>query len=393
MHKRVLAFLTAGLMLVAAACGGDDTATELAERERQIAELEQQLADATSTTSTTVAGEIPGTTGGGTATSAAEGLATTTTLPSGVYAVAEIDTCVIGSAPGQEVNLRTGPGSDEALVGSLPADVTGVRTTGWAALDGGGNEWRQILHEDGTAWVFSTFLTPGECPVGPSAGYCVNEAACTDTPNVRTGLGGAYSIIGTLADDEVGIVGTGATALDDRNRPWVQIRYEEGAGWVAGWLLDQEPCSPTECPPPSLPWTISADAVGPIELGMPIIALGTATGFTWAFEEPGAVGCLAGTAAGLGVGIIAHGGTVVDEMNVYERDDAVTAAGMRVGDSLAEVQAAYGSRVLDITDDGYAGTAVWIDVDADGAADLVALISGSTVRAIRLPAVLSEGCL
>jgi uncharacterized protein YraI len=392
MKTRVLAFLATGLMVVAAACGGDDTAAQLAERERQIAELEQQLADATSTTST-MAGETPGTTGAGTGTSTAEGPATTTTLPPGVYAVAEIDTCVIGSAPGQEVNLRAGPGSDEALVGTLAGDATGVRTTGWASLDGGGQEWRQILHEDGTAWAFSTFLTPGECPVGPPAGYCVNEAACTDTPNVRTGPGGAYSIIGTLAADAVAIVGTGASTLDDRNRPWVQIRYEEGAGWVAGWLLDQEPCTPTECPPPPLPWTITADTVGPIELGMPITALGTATGFTWAFEEPGAVGCLAGTAAGLGVGIIAHAGALVDEINVYERDDAVTAAGMRVGDSLAEVQAAYGSRVLEITDDGYAGTAVWIDVDGDGEADLVALISGSTVRAIRLPAVLSEGCL
>lgn len=393
MHKRVLALLVAGLMLVAVACGGDDTAAQLAEREREIAELERELAEATSTTSTTVAGELPGSTEAVTPTSTGESPATTTTLPPGVYAVAEIDTCVIGSAPGQEVNLRAGPGSDAALVGSLAADATGVATTGWAALDGGGNEWRQILHEDGTAWVFSTFLTPRECPVGPSVGYCVNEAACTDTPNVRTGLGGAYSIIGTLATDEVGIVGTGATTLDDRNRPWVQIRYGEGTGWVAGWLLDQEPCSPTECPPPPLPWTITADAVGPIELGMPITGLGTATGFTWAFEEPGAVGCLLGTAVGLGVSIIAHEGTVVDEINVYERDDALTAVGMRVGDSLAEVQAAYGSRVLDITDDGYAGTAVWIDVDGDGAADLVALLSGSAVRAIRLPAVLSEGCL
>jgi uncharacterized protein YraI len=389
MKLRAWALLATGLMMVVAACGDDDTASRLAEQERQIAELQQQLAEATSTTGTDA---TTSSTGDGTTITGATDGTTTTTLPPGVYAVAQLDTCAIGSAPGQEVNLRSGPGSDQALVGTLAGDATGVHTTGWASLDTSGNEWRQIVHDDGTAWVFAAFLTPGECPVGPALGYCVNQDACTDTPNVRTGLGGGYDVIGTLATDAVGIMGTGATTLDDRNRPWVQIRYQEGTGWVAGWLLDREPCSPTECPPPALPWTITAEAVGPIELGMPITGLGTATGFTWGFEENCAVGCLAGTATGLGVGIFAHEGTVVDEIDVYERNDAVTAAGMRVGDSVAEVQAAYGSRVLQITDDGYAGTAVWIDADDDGTADMVALVTGSTVRAIRLPAVLSEGC-
>ena len=384
MRLKARAVLAAGLMLVLTACGDDDTAARLAEQEQQIAELQEQLGAATSTTAS--ASETSSTTSGPTSST------TTTTLPPGAYAVAEADTCVIGSAPGEEVNVRSGPGSDQGLVGTLGEDAAGVHTTGWAVRDGDGDEWREIAYDGATGWVFSTLLTPGACIVGPAVGYCVNEDACTDTPNVRTGLGGAYDIIGTLPADAVGIPGTGATALDDRDRPWVQIRHEGGVGWVAGWLLDSEPCSPAECPPPPLPWVITADAVGPIELGMPITGLGAASGFTWDFEENCAVGCLFGTAAGLGVNIYAHEGTVVDEIDVYDGDDAVTLAGMRVGDTLAAVQATYGARVLDITGDGYGGTAVWIDADADGTADMVALVDGSTVMGIRLPAVLSEGC-
>ncbi|HSQ38161.1 MAG TPA: hypothetical protein VLS92_09750, partial [Acidimicrobiia bacterium] len=351
MKPRGWAVLAAGLMLVSTACSNDDTAARLAEAEQRIAELEQQLLAATSTT--VPSGETSSTTDATTSS-----VTTTTALP-GAYAVAAADTCVIGVSPGDEINVRSGPGSGQDLVGTLADDAAGVRTTGWAALDDDGDEWRQIAYEDASAWVFAAFLTP--CTVGPATGYCVNEAACTDTPNVRTGLGSGFDIIGTLAVDAVGIQGTGATAFDDRDRPWVQIRHEGGAGWVAGWLLDAEPCSPAECPPPPLPWTITADAVGPIELGMPITDLGTATSLDWAFEEPCAAGCLTGTAAGLDGYIISHDGTTVDEVDFD--GDVETEDGMRPGDTLATVQAIYGARVLDVGDDGFGGTAVWIDAD------------------------------
>jgi uncharacterized protein YgiM (DUF1202 family) len=381
MGPRGLVLVAVGLMLVAAACGGDDTAELLAEQQQQIAELEQELAAATSTTQATGATDASTTTATSTSTTA------TTSLP-GTYVVAQAEVCVVGIAPGEEVNVRSGPGGDQDIVGTVAQDAAGLWTTGWAALDPDGDEWRQITYEESTAWVFAAFLTP--CSVTPAVGYCVNEEACTDTPNVRTGLGGAYDVIGTLATDAVGVPGTGAVAFDERDRPWVQIRYEDGAGWVAGWLLDPEPCTPTECPPSPLPWMIATDAVGPIELGMPITELGAATDLVWDFEEPCAVGCLVGTAVGLDAYVIAHDGTTVDEINF--EGDVVAVDGLGVGDSLADWQAAYGTQVLDVTDDGYGGTALWIDVDADGTADLVALGHDSAVTSIRLPAVLSEGC-
>jgi hypothetical protein len=80
----------------------------------------------------------------------------------------------------------------------------------------------------------------------------------------------------------------------------------------------------------------------------------------------------------------------VDEVDF--NGDVVTADGLRVGDTLATLQAIYGARVLDTTDDGFGGTAVWIDADGDDTADLIALVELGEVVTIRLPAVLSEGC-
>jgi len=387
MRPRAWLAMAAGLMLVLAACGDDgDTAAQLAEAEQQIADLQAQLDAATSTT--TLPGETTSTTGG----EGAGPSTTTTALPAGAYPVPVADACIIGSVPGDEVNVRSRPGSDQEVIGTLAEDATGVHVTGWGARDADGDEWRQIAFEETTGWVFGALLTPWACTVGEALGYCVNEDACADTPNVRTGLGAGYAVLDTLETDAMGIQGTGATTLDDRGRLWVQIRHGEGVGWVAGWLLDAEPCSPAECPPPPLPWVITADGVGPIELGMPLAGLGEATGFTWDFTEDCAEGCLTGTAPGLGVVIFAHEGMVVDEIDVTEAGDAVTADGLEVGDSQATAQAIYGDRVLDITDDGYTGTALWIDADDDGTADLVALVHSSTVTALRLPAVLSEGC-
>jgi uncharacterized protein YraI len=390
MKRRAWLVLGAAMVLATTACGGDDGAAELAEAEQQIAELQAQLDAATSTT--TLPGETTSTVGGGSDDTGGAATTPTTSLPAGAYPVPTDMVCVIGSTPGEEVNVRSGPGSEFEVVGTLPEDATGVQVTGWGARDVDGDEWRQIVFEDATAWVYSPLLTPWACTLGEAVDYCVNEDACTDTPNVRTGLGTGYAIIDTLATDAVGIQGTGATTLDDHGRTWVQIRQEGGVGWVAGWLLNPEPCSPTDCPPPPLPWVITAEAVGPIELGMPLVGLGEATGFSWSFTEDCAVGCLTGHAPGLGVVIFAHEGTVVDEIDVYEAGDAVTGEGLEVGDSLATLQGIYGSRVLEIGDDGFGGTAVWIDTDDDGEADLVALVHSSNVTTIRLPAVLSEGC-
>ncbi len=201
----------------------------------------------------------------------------------------------------------------------------------------------------------------------------MNEPACTDLPNVRTGPGAAYDMMGTLPDNAVGIQGTGASALDWQERTWIQVHFQGRVGWVAEWLLDPEPCNATTCPRPAIPWIITATSVGPIELGMPVSNLDDLTGLNWSWTEDCAVGCLTGTAPGSDAYVIAYQGTVVDEIHVEDQIRAVTADGIRVGDSQMELNAEYGSLVLDYSWDVYGGYVAWIDSDANGAPDMLAL--------------------
>jgi hypothetical protein len=95
------------------------------------------------------------------------------------------------------------------------------------------------------------------------AEYCVVDTACADRLNVRTGPGGDYDQIGSLAPDATGVVGTGNTAVDAEGRTWVEVEYQGGVGWAAGWLLDPEPCEATEC----ATLVLYPDGIGPWKFG------------------------------------------------------------------------------------------------------------------------------
>jgi len=323
---------------------------------------------------------------------------TTTAPPPGAYQVDAIETCVIGSTPGSQVNVRSGPGSGFDIVASLAEDATGVHTTGWAMEDSGGGVWRQITLGQETPWVFSAFLTQGACTLGTPTDYCSNEAACTDVPNVRTGLGIAYDVVATLPRNAANVAGTGATTQDDHGRTWVQVRYQGDVGWVAGWLLTAEPCSPTTCVPPALPWLITAGGVGPIAVGGSIGDLDYLTGLTWNWQEPGAEDCLWAGTPSMDLYLQADEGTVVDGIWVEDPAAAITAAGIRVGDTRNELNTTYGAAIVDVTSDGYAGIAVWVDLNGNGTADMIAIFDGPglgrPIESIRVPAILKEGgCL
>jgi uncharacterized protein YgiM (DUF1202 family) len=255
--------------VLAASCGGGGASAVSSSS------APSSTSEATSTEVTTTTTEVTTTavvTTVGTTTTSTEPTTTTATLAAGAYQVDQIDTCVIGSSSGGQVNVRSGPGSDHPIVGALAADATGVHTTGWAAPDANGDEWRQIQWGDGTAWVYSEFLTPRACTLGAPRSYCLNATACTDIANLRTGLGADYDIVTTLAPNSVGIQGTGATTLDTQGRLWVQVRHQGQTGWVAGWLLTPQPCNATHCTanPVPLSWTVRRDGIGPVYLGDPV---------------------------------------------------------------------------------------------------------------------------
>lgn len=153
-----------------------------------------------------------------------------------------------------------------------------------------------------------------------------------------------------------------------------------------------------ELPPPPLPWIVTAQGVGPISVGGPLANLNLLTGFAWTWQEPGAEGCLVGQTPSIDMYVQSDHGAVIDHITVYDPGAAVTAAGIGVGDTRGALNSAYAGHVVKVTDDGYSGVAVWVDLDNDGQADMIAVFDGTgtsePITDIRLPAILTEGgCL
>jgi uncharacterized protein YraI len=166
---------------------------------------------------------------------------------------------VIDTATDDALNVRSGPGTDHPVVGTLPADATAVRATGLAALDDQDRTWTHVTHGETTGWVASWYLTANPCTLTAPGGFCVTDTTCTDRLNVRSGPGGGYPKIGSLAHDAVGVAATGATTTDDNDRVWTQVTYRGQNAWVASWFLTPAPCAPStgepcECPMAGVRW-------------------------------------------------------------------------------------------------------------------------------------------
>ncbi len=114
----------------------------------------------------------------------------------------------------------------------------------------------------------------------------------------------------------------------------------------------------TTQPEAPVTWLITADAVGPVELGMPVPALGPATGISWVLTEPGAPDCVVGTA--LDGAIRIQGSDVVTDVTVAAPGVAETAEGITVGDSKEAVLDAYGSRAA-VEPGPYFGEVIVVD--------------------------------
>jgi uncharacterized protein YgiM (DUF1202 family) len=254
--SRHAAALVLAVALLAAACGDDAAETTVA-----------------STTSTTVE----------TATSTAApttASTTTTTLsfPFDTFAVDAVNHCVIQHTADDALNVREGPGVDYAVIGTLAHDAAGVATTGFGANDDDDQLWVHVTHEDATGWVASWLLTPGECFEAAPGEACVVDTVCTDRLNVRSGPGGDYPKIGSLAYNVTGVVTTGRSSNDDQGRAWIQIEYDGEVGWAAGWFLTAAPCSaslglPCACPADetAAAFIHEADALGQILRFDPVV--------------------------------------------------------------------------------------------------------------------------
>jgi hypothetical protein len=322
------------VMLLAAACGDDDAAST------------STAPPTTQAPSTTIAAT--------TSTSPATTVAPTSTEP-GPVAVASL--CVIGRAPGEVASVRTGPDASFGLLAQLPHDATGIGATGETAIDEEGSFWTEIIWEGESAWVRSLFLTPGNCnPDAGAATYAAFDVGCGGWLNVRDGLSEDHNILGQLDAEAYDITGTGVTAQDSEGRTWVQIVFEGRNAWAAGWFLTTDPGPTVVCGPPPLPWLITADALGPIDLGTQASTLGSVTGWTWDLSDANN-DCTWYTSND--VGVQARSGVIV-EIWAMSGTVAVTPEGFTVGQTKAQALATFGGRAL-VVPGPYAGEVLIID--------------------------------
>ncbi len=136
----------------------------------------------------------------------------------------------------------------------------------------------------------------------------------------------------------------------------MQILFEGRRAWAAGWFLTTDPGPTLICGPPPLPWLLTADALGPIDLGIPASDLGSLTGWTWDLSDANN-DCTWYTSND--VGVQAQSGVVV-EIWAMSGPVAVTPEGFSVGQSKAQALATYGGRAT-VVPGPYAGEVIIID--------------------------------
>ena len=166
--------------------------------------------------------EGPGTAGG---TSSGSGGTTTT--------VKEEPASGTGTVTCDVLNVRSGPGTSNSVIGSLKRGNS-------VAVKAKSNGWYKVSYGSGTGWVCGDYLSVGQSspakapaqskPSSPSSsGGSAGRISGTGGAgvNVRSGAGTRYGRIGGLAEGaSVTIVG--------QSGGWYQIRYGSGTGWVCG---------------------------------------------------------------------------------------------------------------------------------------------------------------
>mgnify|MGYP004617348813 CR=1 FL=1 len=166
--------------------------------------------------------EGPGTAGG---TSSGSGGTTTT--------VKEEPASGTGTVTCDVLNVRSGPGTSNSVIGSLKRGNS-------VAVKAKSNGWYKVSYGSGTGWVCGDYVSVGQSspakapaqskPSSPSSsGGSAGRISGTGGAgvNVRSGAGTRYGRIGGLAEGaSVTIVG--------QSGGWYQIKYGSGTGWVCG---------------------------------------------------------------------------------------------------------------------------------------------------------------
>ena len=155
-------------------------------------------------------------------------LASTLVVTAGVVVVGSAIAASQTMVTTANVNLRSGPGTNYAIVGVLNSgdrvSATGSAVSGQSSI---GSTWTPVIVNGRSGYVATAYLKAvADTGSGGSAtGAAANAVANTDV-NVRTGPGTSYSIVTQFA------AGTPVQTTGVTSGGWTQIVYEGADRWL-----------------------------------------------------------------------------------------------------------------------------------------------------------------
>lgn len=158
----------------------------------------------------------------------------------------------------ETLNMRSGAGTGNSIIATLPAGTTGTVLEG--PRTGSGYTWYRIQTSYGAGWVVRNWIAKTTPTPPPSAKFVVGDTfRTTATLNMRSGASTGNGIVATLPSGTTGTIlggprtGSGYT--------WWQIRTSQGTGWaVQDWMTKTTTSIPQEPAPP--PPTTGRFAIG-----------------------------------------------------------------------------------------------------------------------------------
>lgn len=136
----------------------------------------------------------------------------------------------------ETLNIRSGPGTGNGIITTLPAGTTGTVLEG--PRTGSGYTWWRIQTSRGTGWAAENWLaaSSGSTPPPPSAAFAPGDQfQVTESLNMRSGAGTGNAIIATLPAGTTGTIAGGPRSANGYT--WWQVRTTYGTGWVVqNWI-------------------------------------------------------------------------------------------------------------------------------------------------------------
>ncbi len=133
----------------------------------------------------------------------------------------------------ETLNIRTGAGTGNGIVTTLPAGTTGTVLEG--PRSGSGYTWWRIQTGRGTGWGAENWLTAsgGSSGGGFESG---DSFRVTEALNMRSGAGTGNGVIATLPAGTTGTITAGSRSANGYT--WWPVRTNYGSGWVAAdWIV------------------------------------------------------------------------------------------------------------------------------------------------------------